>query len=191
MTKLISVAVIVGSLRTESFTRRVAIAAMSRAPEPLQCRFVEIGNLPHYNEDLDDKPPVEWESFRAEINKSDAVLFCTPEYNRSCPGHLKNAIDVASRPAGTNLWDGMPAGIVSVTPYSSGGMAANHALRQTFIYLNMSAMQQPEAYISNAGDLVNAKGEVINEKTGELLTKYMDAYAKWVGTICGDFKNKS
>lgn len=186
MTTSISVAVIVGSLRKASFTRRVAIAAMARAPKTVECRFVEIGNLPHYNEDLDDKPPGEWERFRAEIKKSDAALFFTPEYNRSFPGHLKNAIDVASRPAGNNLWDGMPAGIVSVTPYSSGGMAANHALRQTFVYLNMPAMQQPEAYISNAGNLVNVKGEVIDEKAGEVFTKYMDAYAKWVGTICGE-----
>ena len=186
MTKLISVAVIVGSLRKEIFTRRVAIAAIARAPKSLECRFVEIGKLPHYNEDLDDNPPGEWESFRAEIKKSDAVLFFTPEYNRSFPGHLKNAIDVASRPSGTNLWDGMPAGVVSVTPYSSGGMAANHALRQTFVYLNMPAMQQPEAYISNAGDLVDAQGEVINEKTGEVFTKYMDAYTKWVSTICSE-----
>ena len=185
MTKTISVAVIVGSLRKESFTRRVAIAAMSHAPKALQCRFVEIGDLPHYNQDLDSKPPAAWESFRAEIKKSDAVLFFTPEYNRSFPGHLKNAIDIASRPQGSNLWEGMPAGIVSVTPYSSGGMGANHALRQTFVYLNMPAMQQPEAYLSNAGDLVDAKGKVINEKTGKILTDYMHAFAKWVGTVQG------
>jgi NAD(P)H-dependent FMN reductase len=186
MTKSIQVAVIVGSLRKDSFTRRVAIAAIARAPKTVACRFVEIGTLPHYNEDLDGKPAAEWERFRAEIKKSDAVLFFTPEYNRSFPGLLKNAIDIASRPDGCNLWDGMPAGVVSVTPYSSGGMAANHALRQTFVYLNMPAMQQPEAYISNAGDLVDAGGKVINEKAGEVFTAYMAAFAKWVGTIRGD-----
>ena len=186
MTKSITVAVIVGSLRNESFTRRIAAAAMKRAPKSMQCRFVEIGGLAHYNEDLDDKPPAEWESFRAEIKKSNAVLYFTPEYNRSFPGHLKNAIDIASRPAGNNLWDGMPEGVVSVTPYSNGGLGANHALRQTFVYLNMPAMQQPEAYISKAGDLVNAKGEVINEKKGEILADYMRAFGKWVSTIRGD-----
>ena len=98
MIRSISVAVIVGSLRKESFTRRVAMAAMAHAPKAIQCRFVEIGDLPHYNQDLDGKAPAEWESFRAEIKKSDAVLFFTPEYNRSFPGHLKNAIDIASRP---------------------------------------------------------------------------------------------
>ena len=185
MTKSISVAVIVGSLRKESFTRRVAIAAIAHAPKALQCRLVEIGDLPHYNQDLDGKPAAEWESFRAEIKKSDAVIFFTPEYNRSFPGHLKNAIDIASRPDGCNLWDEMPAGVVSVTPYSSGGMAANHALRQTFVYLNMPAMQQPEAYISSAGDLVDAGGKVINEKAGEVLTAYMAAFTKWVGTLRG------
>ena len=132
------------------------------------------------------KPAAEWKRFRAEIKKSDAVLFFTPEYNRSFPGHLKNAIDIASRPNGSNLWDGMPAGIVSVTPYSSGGMGANHALRQTFVYLNMPAMQQPEAYISKAGDLVDDEGKVIDEKTGEILTEYMQAFDKWVATICCD-----
>ena len=186
MTKSISVAVLVGSLRKASFTRRVATAAVAHAPKTMQCRFIEIGNLPHYNEDLDSKPPAAWEKFRAEIKTSDAVLFFTPEYNRSFPGHLKNAIDIASRPGGSNLWDGMPAGVVSVTPYSSGGMAANHALRQTFVYLNMPAMQQPEAYISNAGDLVNEEGKVTSEKTGEILTKYMQAFDKWVATICSD-----
>lgn len=186
MTKTISVAVIVGSLRKESFTRRVAIATLEHAPKVMHCRFVEIGNLPHYNQDLDNKSPAEWESFRAEIKKSDAVLFFTPEYNRSFPGHLKNAIDIGSRPEGSNLWDGMPAGIVSVTPYSSGGMAANHALRQTFVYLNMPAMQQPEAYISNAGDLVNMEGKVVNDKTGKILADYMCAFVKWVGTVRGD-----
>ena len=186
MIRSISVAVIVGSLRKESFTRRVAMAAMAHAPKAIQCRFVEIGDLPHYNQDLDGKAPAEWESFRAEIKKSDAVLFFTPEYNRSFPGHLKNAIDIASRPQGSNLWDGMPAGVVSVTPYSSGGMAANHALRQTFVYLNMPAMQQPEAYISNAGDLVDTDGKVANEKTGKILADYMEAFAKWIGTVRGD-----
>jgi NAD(P)H-dependent FMN reductase len=185
MTKSVSVAVIVGSLRKESFTRRVAIAAMSHAPQAFQCRFVEIGDLPHYNQDLDDKPPAQWERFRAEIKKSDAVLFFTPEYNRSFPGHLKNAIDIASRPYGGNLWNSMPAGVVSVTPYTSGAMGANHALRQTFIYLNMPAMQQPEAYISNAGELVDAEGKIMNEKTGEILTDYMGAFAKWIDAVRG------
>lgn len=186
MTKSVSVAVIVGSLRKASFTRCVATAAMAHAPNALRCRFVEIGNLAHYNEDLDDKPLAEWESFRAEIKKSEAVLFFTPEYNRSFPGHLKNAIDIASRPEGSNLWDGMPAGVVSVTPYSGGGIAANHALRQAFVYLNMPAMQQPEAYISNARDLLDAEGNVINGKTGEILADYMRAFAKWVVTVGGE-----
>lgn len=186
MNKPISVAVIVGSLRKESFNRRIAIAAMARSPKTMKCRIVDIGNLAHYNEDLDGKPPAEWETFRSEIKKSDAVLFFTPEYNRSFPGHLKNAIDLASRPEGSNLWDGMPAGVVSVTPYSNGGLGANHALRQTFVYLNMPAMQQPEAYISNAGDLVDAKGVVTNDKTDEILRDYMSAFAKWVGTIRDD-----
>ncbi len=184
MTGTISVAVIVGSLRQESFTRKIAEAAIARSPQAMKCRIVEIGSLPHFNEDLESEQPAEWGSFRAEIEKSDAALFFTPEYNRSFPGHLKNAIDVASRPEGSNLWDGMAAGVVSVTPYSNGALGANHALRQSFVYLNMPAMQQPEAYISNAADLFDADGEA-TDKADTILKDYMSAFADWIGTIRG------
>jgi NAD(P)H-dependent FMN reductase len=183
MVQKISVAVLIGSLRLESFTRKIARAALERAGEGLSCKIVDIGDLPHYNQDLDDKPPAAWEQFRAEIGAADAVLFFTPEYNRSFPGVLKNTIDIASRPQGHNLWDKMPAGVVSVTPYRLGGMAANHALRQTFIFLNMAVMQQPEAYIGQAGEVLDQSGKLKDDKVGELLENFMSSFESWAHTL--------
>src|SRR6201996_5318065 len=177
------VAVIVGSLRKKSLTRKVAKAMMSVAPENLACSFVEIGDLPLYNEDLDENPPASWTRFRSEIGSHDAMLFLTPEYNRSLSGCLKNAVDVASRPGGENSFDGKPAGVVSVTPYKLGAFGANHALRQTFVFLNMPAMQQPEAYIGGAGELFDDKGKLKSDETRKFLTKFMASFSGWVAKI--------
>ena len=176
------VAVLVGSLRKGSLTRKVATALISLAPKSLACSVHEIGDLPLYNEDLDDEPPAAWQRFRSAIKGSDAVLFLTPEYNRSIPGCLKNAIDVGSRPEGKNLWDGLPAGVVSVTPYKMGAFGANHALRQTFVFLNMPVMQQPEAYIGGAGDLFDERGDIKGDDTRQFLAKFMQAFATWIDT---------
>ena len=138
MSKPASIVVIVGSLRKASFSRKVAQALISQAPASLACRIVEIGDLPLYNEDFDDDPPKSWTRFRSDIADADAILFVTPEYNRSIPGCLKNAVDIGSRPEGKNLFDGLPAGVVSVTPYKMGAFGANHALRQTFAFLTCS-----------------------------------------------------
>jgi NAD(P)H-dependent FMN reductase/ketosteroid isomerase-like protein len=178
-----SVAVIVGSLRRESFSRKMAHALMAQAPKSLTCGIVEIGDLPLYNQDLDDKPPANWEKFRAGIRKADAVLFVTPEYNRSIPGCLKNATDIGSRPQGKNVFDGMPAGIVSVTPYKLGAFGANHALRQSFVYLNLLPMQQPEAYIGNAGEMFDESGKLKNDDTAKILKTFMNALASWIETV--------
>jgi NAD(P)H-dependent FMN reductase len=183
MAQQISVAVLVGSLRRESFTRKMAEAAIARAGDGLVCIIYEIGDLPHYNQDLDDSPPPAWERYRAEIGAADAVLFFTPEYNRSFPGVLKNAIDIASRPQGHNLWDKMPAGVVSVTPYRLGGMAANHALRQTFIFLNMAIMQQPEAYIGQAADALDESGRLKDSDISDLLGKFMASFDTWARMV--------
>lgn len=179
------IAVIVGSLRQESTTRRIADAAIARAPAGMSCQMVDIGNLPHFNQDLEETPPQAWVAFRDRIAEADGALFFTPEYNRSFPGCLKNAIDIGSRPHGSNLWDGMPAGVVSVTPYASGGMGANHALRQTFVYLNMPAMQQPEAYIALADSLLDADGQVKNETTDTILRHFMQSFGDWVHLVRG------
>jgi len=185
-----SVAVIVGSLRAASWSRKMAHALMAHAPKSLTCRIVEIGDLPLYNEDLDDKPPASWERFRADIAKADAVLFVTPEYNRSIPGCLKNATDIGSRPQGKNVFDAMPAGVVSVTPYKIGAFGANHALRQNFVYLNLLPMQQPEAYIGNAGELFDKDGKLTNDDTAKILTTFMAAFASWIETVCAGARSQ-
>ena len=140
-----TVAILLGSLRKDSINRKVANALKELAPTSLKLDVVEIGSLPLYNQDLDASPPAEWVAFRNRVLSFDALLFVTPEYNRSVPGVLKNAIDVGSRPYGHSVWDGKPAGVVSVSPGAVGGFGANHHLRQSFVFLNMPAMAQPEA----------------------------------------------
>ena len=173
------VGVLIGSLRRGSFSRKLAKALVARAPAALDCHIIEIGDLPLYNEDLDSSPPLAWVSFRAALEACDALLFVTPEYNRSMPGCLKNATDVGSRPEGKSLFDGLPAAVVSVSPYSLGGFGANHALRQSFVYLNLAVMQQPEAYVGNVGDVMNAHGTITKEETDTFLKDFMRAFERW------------
>ena len=179
MPNYFDVAVIVGSLRKDSLTRKMARALMDTAPASLHCHFVEIGDLPLYNVDLEGQVPA-WDRFRSEIAACDAILFVTPEYNRSIPGGLKNAIDVGSRPPVNSVWNGKPAGVVSVTPSKLGAFGANHILRQSMVFLNVPVMQQPEAYISGAGDLFDESGALKNENTREFLAKFMAAYEQWI-----------
>ncbi len=176
-----SVAVIVGSLRKESFNRKLAKAVMAAAPPELRMHFVEIGDLPLYNQDLETAtPPAPWVAFRDAIRAADALLFVTPEYNRSLPGGLKNAIDVGSRPTGKSAWSGKPAGVISVTAGALGGLAGNQALRQTLVGVNVAAMPGPEAYIAQAGSLFDADGHVTSDATRDFLAKFVQALAKWV-----------
>ena len=181
------VAVLVGSLRRESFSRKTAKALIALAPESLKPEVIEIGDLTIYNQDGDDdgKPPTVWTTFRKRIKEFDAVLFVTPEYNRSVPAVLKNAIDVGSRPYGQSVWSGKPAAIVSVSPGTIGGFGANHHLRQSLVFLNMPAMQQPEAYIGGAAALFDAGGMISNESTREFLRKFMESFAVWIRTNTG------
>jgi len=177
-----SVSVLVGSLRKGSFSRRVAEALIKLSPGALKYEIVEIGALPLYNQDLDDEntPPARWTAFREKIRSFDAVLFVTPEYNRSVPAVLKNAIDVGSRPYGKSVWNGKPAGVVSVSPGAMGGFGANHHLRQSLVFLNMPTLAQPEAYIGNAAKLVDENRDVTVESTREFLRGFMTAYEKWI-----------
>ena len=177
------VAVVVGSLRKESFSRKMARAAAEAAPETLKLEIVEIGQLPHYNQDEDTNSPASWTQFRDRIRRADAVLFVTPEYNRSVPGVLKNAIDVASRPYGKSAWDKKPAAIISVSPGALSAFGANHHLRQSLVFLNMPAMQQPEAYIGGADKLFDAEGKLINDSTRGFLGKVMQAFAAWIDKL--------
>lgn len=177
------VAIFVGSLRKASLTRKAANALIDVAPPGLSCEIAETNDVAVYNEDLDANPPASWTRLRETVQMADAVLFATPEYNRSMPGGLKNVIDVASRPEGHNVWDGKPAGVVSVTPYKLGAFGANHALRQTFVFLNMFAMQQPEAYISNADELFDEDGKSKNSETKKFFEKLMAAFEDWIARL--------
>jgi chromate reductase, NAD(P)H dehydrogenase (quinone) len=173
------IAVIVGSLRQESFTRKVAKTLMLLAPSTLEMEIVEIGQLSLYNQDEDANPPPTYLEFREKIKEFDGVLFCTPEYNRGLPAVLKNAIDVGSRPYGQSAWSGKPCGVVSVSPGAMGGFGANHQLRQSLVFLDMPAMLQPEAYLANIGKQFD--GDTLNnESTKGFLQKYVDAFAAWV-----------
>jgi chromate reductase, NAD(P)H dehydrogenase (quinone) len=176
------IAVIVGSLRKESFNRKMAKVLATVAPESLILEFIEIGGLPLYDQDYDDegKPPLAWTVFRDRLKSFDGFLFVTPEYNRSVPGVLKNAIDVGSRPYGQSVWGGKPAAVISVSPGAIGGFGANHHLRQSLVFLDVPAMQQPEAYIGGAAKLFDASGNITNETTFEFLRKFMDAFEAWV-----------
>jgi chromate reductase len=178
---MLNVIILVGSLRKDSLNRKIANAVATLNAAPLSFSFAEIGNLPLYNQDLEtENPPAEWVAFRQHVKSADAVLFVTPEYNRSVPGSLKNAIDVGSRPYGKSSWDGKPTAIISASPGAIAAFGANHHLRQSFVFLNMPAMQQPEAYIGNAVTLFDAQGNLTNQSTREFLTKFVQAFAAWI-----------
>lgn len=174
-----NVAVIVGSLRKESLNRKMALVLAALAPPSLQLDIIEIGQLPLYNQDLDAAPPPEWTLLRDRIRTADAVLFVTPEYNRSIPGVLKNAIDVGSRPYGKNAWNGKPAAIVSVSPGAIGGFGANHHLRQMLVFLNMPALPH-EAYIGSAAELFDPQGGVTRPATRAFLAELMQTFDAWI-----------
>jgi chromate reductase, NAD(P)H dehydrogenase (quinone) len=174
------VAVFVGSLRAGSLNRKLAGALVRLAAPGLALEIVEIGDLPLYNQDLDHAPPAPWSRLRDTVRAADAVLFVTPEYNRSVPGALKNAIDVASRPYGHNAWNGKPGAIVSASPGAMGAFGANHHLRQSLVFVNVPAMAQPEAYIGHAGELFDERGDFRNEGTREFLTVFLTAFAAWI-----------
>ena len=177
------VAVIVGSLRKESFNRKMANALAAMAPAPLKLEIVEIRQLPLYNQDDDTNPPAASAAFKERVQKADALLFVTPEYNRSMPGVLKNAIDIASRPYGKNAWNGKPGAVISVSPGAIGGFGANHHLRQSLVFLNVPALQQPEAYIGNAAKLFDESGKLSDDSTRDFLQKFLQAFAQWIELI--------
>jgi chromate reductase len=175
-----NVAVLIGSLRKDSINRKVAKALMELAPSSLKLAEVEIGQLPLFNQDREATPYSEWTAFRDRVRAADAVLFCTPEYNRSVPAGLKNAIDVGSRPYGQSVWGGKPGAVVSAAPGAIGGFGANHHLRQSMVFLNVPMMQQPEAYIGGADKLFDAEGKLTVQSTRDFLTKFMTSFEAWI-----------
>ncbi len=181
MSKNIKIAVVVGSLRKDSVNRKAAEALVRIAPSNFDFEFIEIGDLPHYDEDLDGADaPAPWRRLREQVSGADAVLFVTPEYNRSVPGVLKNAIDVGSRPYGKSAWEKKPAAVMSVSPGGIGGFGANHHLRQSLVFLDMPVLQQPEAYVGGAYDLFDEKGEFKNEDSRAFFQKFIDAFGEWI-----------
>lgn len=181
------IAVIVGSLRKDSFSKKMASILISLAPASLKCDVIDISQLPLYNQDFDDHGPVPtaYTTFREQMKSYDGVLFVTPEYNRSVPGALKNVIDVGSRPYGKSIWGGKPAAILSISPGAIGGFGANHHLRQSLVFLDMPLLQQPEAYIGQIGDLIAENGSLKKEDLRPFLQSFMNAFAVWVEKITG------
>jgi chromate reductase len=175
-----NVAVFVGSLRRDSLNRKLAKALIALAPESLKLEIVEIGHLPFYNQDFEENPPKEVREFRQRVKSADAVLFVTPEYNRSVPAVLKNAIDIGSRPYKENSWNGKPGAVISVSTGAIGGFGANHHLRQSLVFINIPTMGQPEAYIGNAASLFDDKGTLVNDSTRDFLQKFLQAFAQWI-----------
>ena len=181
MPQTANVAVIVGSLRKDSVGRKAALALAKLAPPHLNLEIVEIGDLPLYNEDIEASgAPASWTRFREQLRQSDAVLFVTPEYNRSVPGALKNAIDVGSRPYGSSAWSGKPGAVISLSPGAIGGFGANHHLRQSLVFLDMPMLQAPEAYVGDAFSLFDEAGELKSEGTKAFFESFMSAFADWI-----------
>jgi len=174
------VAVVVGSLRKDSINRKLANEMIKLAPPSLKLSIVEIGELPLFNQDWEQTPPASVTAFKDAIKKSAAVLFVTPEYNRSVPGVLKNAIDTGSRPYGQSAWSGKPGAIVSASPSPMGGFGANHHLRQVLVSIGVSAMAQPEVYLSNADKSFDDNGVFNSDRTRDFLSKFLAAFAQWI-----------
>lgn len=175
------IAVLVGSLRKESLNKKIAKYLMSLENKKFSFEFIEIGHLPFYNQDIEDSTlPESWLNFRKKIKESDAVLFVTPEYNRSVPAVLKNAIDVGSRPSAMSVWNAKPCAVISASTGAIGGFGANHHLRQSLVFLNMITMAQPEAYISRAGTLFSEDGHIINDDTKTFLSNFLQSFGNWV-----------
>ncbi|MDR0524261.1 MAG: NAD(P)H-dependent oxidoreductase [Spirochaetaceae bacterium] len=180
--KKITIGILIGSLRKDSFCRKVAGILPAYMPENFRMLPLEIGDLGLYNQDLDDAgcPPSAWRAFREQVAEMDGFVFITPEYNRSTSGALKNALDVGSRPAGENRWNGKPGAIISVTIGKLGGFGGYHAVRQILGFLNVHLLQQPEMYLSGGAELFNDKNELTNPGTQKFFEDFARAFTKWI-----------
>jgi chromate reductase len=160
----------------------VAKTLMQIAPPSLEMELIEINQLSFFNQDEEASPPQAWLDFRKKIKALDGFILVTPEYNRSIPAVLKNAIDIGSRPYGSSSWDGKPCAVVSASIGATGGFGANHHLRQSLVFLNTPCLPQPEVYLSHVDKLFDEKGLLINEGTRDFLSKFMLIFADWVKT---------
>jgi chromate reductase len=175
-----NVVVIVGSLRKQSYTLKVANALAKLAPDTLKLDVTTLHGISFFNQDLEANPPADWVAFREKLQKSNGVLFVTPEYNRSISGVLKNAIDVGSRPYGKSSFLGKPTGIVSNSPGVLGGVNAAMNLKQLLPGITGPIMGQPEIYLVGVGDAFDEQGNLIKEPMQKVMKQYIDAYAAWV-----------
>jgi len=175
----LKIAVVIGSLRKDSFNRKLALALAHLAPEGVTFEHLEIGDLPLYDQDHDKNQAPQVKRLKSEIAAADGVLFVTPEYNRSFPGVLKNAIDNASRPYGQSAWAGKPAGVIGVSVGAIGTALAQQHLRNVLAYLDMPVMGQPEAFIQNKEGLFDDKGHVA-EGSKEFLQGWVEKFVGWV-----------
>lgn len=178
MNRTRNVGVLVGSLRKASHSRKMALALQAIAPPSLRLSIIAIGAMSLYNQD--DEPTPAWLAFRDDIRRADALLFVRPEYNRSIPAPLKNAVDVGSRPKGSSVFDGKPAAVITLTPGVLGGFGANHHLRQSLMCLNVPVMPFPEVYIGGADKLLDDSGALVVESTRQLLATFMHSFAEWI-----------
>jgi len=176
------IAVVVGSLRKESFNHKLALALAHMAPENFTFEHLRIDDVPLYNQDMDGKQPPEVLRLKSEIAAAQGLLFVTPEYNRSIPGVLKNVIDQASRPYGQSAWAGKPAGVIGISVGAIGTALAQQHLRNVLAYLDVPTLGQPEAFVQNKEGLFDDKGHVGVESTAKFLQGWMDKYVAWVKT---------
>jgi chromate reductase len=180
MSQVYDVVVLVGSLRKKSFNRLLAKSLAELAVPALSLRIIEIGDLPFYNDELEAELPASWQRIRQEVAAADAVLFLTPEYNRSVPAVLKNAVDVLSRPYGKSALTGKPAAVISSSPGALGGFGANHHLRQSLVCLGVNTMPTPETYIGGIASAFDEQGALVNTGIKDLLDKFLKAFEQWV-----------
>lgn len=173
------IGIIVASLRKESLNRKMANALIKLAPAEFKFKFIEIGDLPLYNQDNDSTPPESVRKLKAEITSSQGILFLTPEYNRSIPGVLKNALDHASRPYGQSAWAGKPAGVMGVSMGTTGTALAQQHLRNILAYLDMPTLGQPEVFLQMKEGLFDGAGN-IGPNSVKFLQGWMDAFVSWV-----------
>ncbi len=175
------IGLIAGSLRKESFSKKIAKGLLEMTPEGFDFKLISLDGLPVYNQDFDDNNnvPEAYVKFRDEIRPLDGIIFITPEYNRSVPGVLKNAIDIGSRPSGKSIWNNKPAAVFSNAPGNLSAFGANHHLRQSLVFLNMPVMQQPEVYIAHVKELFDEDGNLKDGPVKAFLDKAVNAYAEW------------
>lgn len=172
------IGIVVGSIRKEAFTKKIGQFLIENAPEGYRLEFIEIAELPIYNQDYDEAgEPAVYAPFREKVQSMNGIIFVTPEHNRSVPAALKNALDVGSRPYGKNVWNGKPALIISSSISGISGFGANHHLRQMLAFLNMPTVQQPEVYLPNVQDYFDETGKLVKEDTAKFLRNVLNSYA--------------